>query len=89
MTDKTRGIYQKFEVTRTDGSSAIGGKHESCFNFVLDCTHDPHAEAALKAYIASCRLDYPHLARDLECVLDECQFGRRGASVRNSGTEHG
>lgn len=76
MADKTRGVYRKFDVTRADGSSGVGGKHENCFYFVLDCAHDPHAEAALKAYIESCRLDYPFLARDLECVLDEMPFGR-------------
>lgn len=30
MGDKTRGIYHKFNVTRTDGSSAPDGKHDGC-----------------------------------------------------------
>lgn len=29
MGDKTRGLYNKFNVTRSDGSSDIGGKHEA------------------------------------------------------------
>lgn len=76
MGDKTRGIYPKFNVNRSDGSSEPGGKHGNCFYFVLDCMHDPHAEAALKAYIESCRLEYPFLARDLEVALDEFPFGQ-------------
>jgi hypothetical protein len=74
MNDKTRGIYHKYNVTRTDGSSEPGGKHENCAYFVLDCTHDPHALKALQAYLESCRIEYPFLARDLECMLDECQI---------------
>lgn len=74
MGDKTRGIYHKFNVTRTDGSSSPGGKHENCAYFVLDLTHDPHALKALEAYIASCRIEYPFLARNLECMLDESQI---------------
>jgi len=66
MSNKSRGIYHKFVVTRTDGSSAPGGKHEACAYFVLDCDHDPHAKVALKAYADSCRAEYPQLARDLD-----------------------
>ena len=29
------GIYRKFLVSRTDGSSRVGGKHEHCSYFVL------------------------------------------------------
>lgn len=45
--DTEQGLFQKFEVRRTDGSSEPGGKHEGCEYFVLDVDHDPHAEAAL------------------------------------------
>jgi hypothetical protein len=65
MGDTTRGLYQKFTVVRTDGSSAPGGKHEGCEYFVLDLTHDKHALPALRAYIQSCRAEYPLLAEDL------------------------
>ena len=68
MGDKTRGLYQKFVVTRTDGSSAPGGKHEGCEYFVLDPAHDPHAKAALLAYAESCKLDYPLLAHDVRAL---------------------
>jgi hypothetical protein len=63
--DKKRGLYTKFAVTRTDGSSGIGGKHEHCQCFVLDLNHDPHAVEALIAYAESCRETHPRLAADL------------------------
>ena len=68
MGDKTRGIYNKFQVTRTDGSSNPGGKHHGCFYFVLDIDHDPHAIPALEAYAASCAADYPLLALDIRAL---------------------
>lgn len=63
--DKSRGLYQKFIVTRADGSSALGKKHHGCEYFVLDLIHDRHAQAAIRAYADSCAVDYPLLALDL------------------------
>lgn len=63
--DTERGLYEKYKVTRTDGSSEKGGKHEKCAYFVLDMTHDKHALAALRAYAKSCRDEYPELSTDL------------------------
>jgi hypothetical protein len=65
MGDKTRGLYDKFIVERTDGTSATGKKHDGCEYFVLDMTHDPHALPALAAYIRSCETEFPLLAADL------------------------
>jgi hypothetical protein len=45
--DAKRGLYGKFRVTRSDGSSGAGGRHERCKYFVLDLTHDQFAKAAL------------------------------------------
>jgi hypothetical protein len=64
MGDRTRGLYEKFRVERTDGESAPGGKHEGCEYFVLDLTHDPHALPAILAYAKSCESEYPMLASD-------------------------
>lgn len=64
-TDKTRGLYDKYNVTRTDGSSEPGGKHENCKYFVLDMDHDPIARFALTAYAMHAFHSYPILARDL------------------------
>jgi hypothetical protein len=65
MGDKTRGLYEKYKIERTDGSSAPGGDHERCEYFVLDYHCDPHAIPALLAYAESCKADYPLLARDI------------------------
>ena len=70
MGDKTRGLYGKFRIERTDGKDAPGGKHDGCEYFVLDLTHDPHAIKALAAYEQSCRSEYPLLANDLRKWLD-------------------
>lgn len=65
MGDRTRGLYGKFRVRRTDGRDGPGQKHDGCDYFVLDLTHDPHAMSAIRAYAAACRGDYPLLAADL------------------------
>lgn len=67
--DSTRGVYRKFNVTRTDGSSGEGGKHEHCAYFVLDLAHDDFALPALKAYAKACRSQFPELARDIEAIV--------------------
>lgn len=69
MSDKNRGLYEKYKVTRVDGSSRKGGKHFGCSYFVLDLTHDPHAFLARSAYADSCRNEYPELAHDLDQKL--------------------
>jgi len=66
MDKHAMGLYDKFRVERTDGTSAVGQKHDGCEYFVLDLDHDPHALPALKAYAESCRASYPALARDLD-----------------------
>ena len=63
--DKDRGLYGKFVVTRTDGSSNAGGKHVDCDYFVLDMTHDKFAGTAMLAYADACEAEYPKLAADL------------------------
>jgi hypothetical protein len=69
MNDHSKGLYRKFNVERTDGTSALGGKHEGCEYFVLDLTHDKHAMPALQAYAASCAREYPALADDLKDII--------------------
>lgn len=66
MSDKRRGLYEKFTVRRTDGRDQSGEKHEGCRYFVLDLDHDPLAFPALKAYAdAAEECGYHALARDL------------------------
>lgn len=67
-TDRYRGMYQKYEVRRTDGSSEPGGKHDGCQYFVLDLTHDKYAGAAMMAYSRACYQDFPALSNELRVV---------------------
>lgn len=69
MSEEQRGLYRKYRVTRTDGSSESGGKHERCAYFVLDLEHDEFAAAALKAYAKACQETYPDLAADIERII--------------------
>jgi hypothetical protein len=69
MGDPTKGLYEKFTVTRTDGKSAAGEKHAGCRYFVLDIDHDEHATPALHAYAESCAEKYPLLADDLFDII--------------------
>ena len=64
-TNAQQGLYQKFNIERTDGSHNPGGKHHGCQYFVLDMTHDQHAPAALRAYAESCAATHPELSKDL------------------------
>lgn len=68
MGDKSRGMYRKFWVKRTDGNDGPGKKHDGCEYFVLDLTHDPHAIPAVLAYADSCKEEYPALARDINAL---------------------
>lgn len=47
MGDRTRGLYGKFFVERTDGKSELGEKHHGCEYYVLDLDHDKYAVPAL------------------------------------------
>ena len=69
MSEKTRGLYEKYEVARTDGTSDHGKKHFGCEYFVLDVNCDPFCVPALKAYAAACRAEYPQLADDVEAII--------------------
>lgn len=69
--DSSLGLYNKFNVSRSDGRSEAGEKHEGCEYFVLDLNHDPHAGKALRAYAESCITDYPQLASDLHLKIFE------------------
>ncbi|ABL96775.1 hypothetical protein BcepF1.044 [Burkholderia phage BcepF1] len=63
--DKERGLFKKFHVTRVDGSSAPGQKHENCEYVVFDMNHDGFARHALRAYARACADEFPALAADL------------------------
>lgn len=88
---KDTGIYRKFLVERTDGSSGPGLKHEHCNYFVLDLVHDPFAIPALKAYADACREKFPALADDLDGVTRVADLAstQMGVLLRAVGAEGG
>ena len=65
MSNKDRGLYDKYIVERTDAPNL---KHVDCEYFVLDLTHDPYAIDALLTYASHCEDEYPLLARDLRVL---------------------
>jgi len=72
------GLYRKFKVERTDGSSGPGGKHEHCRYFALDLIHDPFARPAVLAYAKSCEKSHPVLAEDLREISVHMGFFKGG-----------
>jgi hypothetical protein len=63
-----RGVYEKFQIRRTDGDPT--GKHKQCTYFVLDLDHDENALPALRAYAKSCKKNRPQLYKDLKWLID-------------------
>jgi hypothetical protein len=62
---KERGLYQKYWIRRTDGSSEANEKHADCEYFVLDWTHDEFVIPAMQAYADACAQTFPELAADI------------------------
>ena len=73
MSKKDRGYYGKYWVNRVDQQDLEGRKHHNCRLFVLDLTHDKHAIPAIKAYVESCKNEYPLLASDLLQIINKEQ----------------
>jgi len=69
MNQREQGIYNKFNVTRTDGTDAPGGKHFGDEYFVLNLTTDKHTMPAIAAYAESCTAEYPLLASELRAKV--------------------
>lgn len=61
-----KALHGKFVVTRTDGSSENGGKHEWCSYFVLDLGCDPAAIPAIRAFCDAAREGRPRLVASIE-----------------------
>ena len=68
------GIYNKFDVRRTDGSDEPGGKHHGDKLFVLNITTDKFAATAALAYAKACAKEYPVLAADLRSMVRGAPF---------------
>lgn len=86
-TDKNRGLYGKYSVQRTDGQDQPNCKHHLCSLFVLDVTHDKHAIPAIRAYIDSCRKEYPELAIDLMQLLHKYALDEKSEELKDAREE--
>jgi hypothetical protein len=77
LNEEPRGLYDKYNVTRNDGSPVDG------FAFVLRL-NDPHARVALLAYAESVRSENPTLWADLvyEVEMYSYEDGAAAAAVR-------
>ena len=62
---ENNGLYHKFNVSRVDQRDAPGGDRSGAEYFVLDCTHDRFAKAALLAYASACEAELPLLAAEI------------------------
>ena len=71
--DQQRGLYGKYRVEKVNGKP-VG----QCF--VLE-EHDPHAIAALRAYIDSCADEFPSLATDLELMVERWEDDQLGEAA--------
>lgn len=67
LKNNKRGLYGKYKVEKSDGSPL----DPKAIYFTLRIDTDPHARAAIRAYIESCRAENPELAGDLERILAE------------------
>ena len=67
MIEEPKGLFGKYRIEKVDGSPVDPG----AVYFTLRLDTDPHARAAIRAYIESCRGEQSELARDLEKVLKE------------------
>jgi hypothetical protein len=89
MGDKTRGLFEKFTVVRNDGTSAAGMKHDGCIYFVLDVTHDPFADEALRVYAQQCKREYPLLAEDITSLRMSKKPTTMSVATKCDGTHAG
>lgn len=69
MAGEPKGLYGKYKIIKTDGSSI----DPKAIYFTLRLDTDRHARAAIRAYIESCQESEPDLARDLERVLHQVE----------------
>jgi hypothetical protein len=69
LPQEEQGIYNKYKVTRVDGSDLPGGRHHGQRYFVLNVDSDVHARHALYAYADSCERQFPQLAVDIRHML--------------------
>lgn len=81
--DRQRGLYQKFDVRRTD--PVAQERHGECEYFVLDIWHDALALPALEAYTKAARdAGYVALADDLAMKIAGVDGGGRVSAIKTA-----
>jgi hypothetical protein len=65
MDEEKRGLYNKYKVTKVDGSPV----DPRATYFVLRVDTDPHAIPAIAAYSVACAEENPDLAHDLSILV--------------------
>lgn len=69
MPSSDKGLYNKYQCSRTDGKDQPGGPKEGAVYFPLDIHHDIYARRAA-AFYADCVEDrHPKLARELRQLI--------------------
>jgi Ni,Fe-hydrogenase III component G len=68
--EKNKGLYQKYLVSRADGTQRDDAKY-----FVLRYDECPKARMALRLYATLQEKDYPQLAVDVKAELDRFEKG--------------
>lgn len=67
--EEKMGLYGKYEIRKKNGEPV----DPNAVYFTLRIDTDPHAVAAILAYIESCREENPNLAGDLEQLLRDLE----------------
>lgn len=73
---RDQGLYRKYNVSRVDGSDALGERNENAQYFVMEITNDAFARTAVLAYADACELLYPLLAADMRAAVERCTSSR-------------
>ncbi len=77
--NEPKGLYGKYRIEKADGSPV----DPKAIYFTLRLDTDPHARAAIRAYMESCREENPELARDLEKMLRKMEPDTLGQDLRD------
>lgn len=87
MSDKERGMYQKYIVTELDENGDVKPNQYDGMYVVLKMGKDPYAIAALKAYARACAAEYPKLAEDFNKLVAESLSVQTNARIEQFKSE--
>lgn len=81
-----KGLFDKYYIRRTDEQDAPGCRHDNCELFVMDITHDIHAQDAMLFYARQVAAIKPQLALDImeKVMKARGQWGRGRTAWKGS-----